>query len=173
MDKELIIKSYYGGLAYLEKNSNKKLIIFVVDDSEMYTKMLQEKLSANKNFSVYTFNTGESALDYIELNPDFVILDYHLDGVYSYAKKGDVISELIKERSPKTEVLLVSADHKLSFLSGLGKCKKKVMFKKNIKQQQLQDKSLHLFSKKRRTQVLSKVALIFIALVALITYNIS
>ncbi|MBL4651849.1 MAG: response regulator [Flavobacteriales bacterium] len=151
MKKDTIIQDYHGGLYFIKGNKDKELTIFIVDDHEVYLNLLKEELSENPKFSIYTFTTGEACLDYLKLKPDLVILDYHLDGTHSYAKKGDVICEKIKEQLPQTEVVIVSSDHKLAFIAGL---RKKVpggiMFKDSYTVEKLKHESGKLMKKRKK-----------------------
>jgi len=121
-----IFQDYYGALYYIEENKDKKLTIFIVDDDLFYLTILNKKLTENSNFSVHTFSLGEDCLIYLSLKPDLVILDYHLNGKYTYAKNGAIIAQEIKEKSPTTETIIISSDQKLLFID---KLRTKVMFK--------------------------------------------
>ena len=127
MKPQTIIQDYYGGSNFIERNQEKEITIFIVDDNKVYLSLLKNSLK-RKNFSVLTFTTGEECLDYLELKPELIILDYHLDGVNPYAKKGDKISELIKEQLPDTEIILMSSDKKFKFISSIN-FSRKVIFK--------------------------------------------
>lgn len=58
-----------------------KLLIFIVEDNEMYSTMLDYILSKENTHQFIRFNSGEKCLDNIYLNPDVVILDYGLPGI--------------------------------------------------------------------------------------------
>lgn len=127
MNTPTIVQDYYGTSNFIEKNLDKDITIFIVDDNKVYLNLLKNSLK-RKNFSVFAFTTGEECLDYLELKPELVILDYHLDGVNPYAMKGDKISEIIKEKLPETEIILMSSDKKFKFISSIN-FSKKMMFK--------------------------------------------
>jgi len=127
MNTSTIVQDYYGASNFIEKNLDKDITIFIVDDNKVYLNLLKNSLK-RKNFSVFAFTTGEECLDYLELSPELVILDYHLDGVNPYAMKGDKISEIIKEKLPETEIILISSDKKFKFISSIN-FSKKMMFK--------------------------------------------
>jgi len=118
MKTEAIIQDYYGATYFIEENKDEQLIIFIVDDNKVYLNLLERAIK-RPNFSVYTFASGEECLDFIRLKPDLVLLDYHLDGVNPYAKKGDVIYNLIKEMSPSSEITMISSDSKFNLIAGL------------------------------------------------------
>jgi len=58
-----------------------KLLIFIVEDNEMYSTMLDYILSKENTHQFIRFNSGEKCMENIYLNPDVVILDYGLPGV--------------------------------------------------------------------------------------------
>jgi len=72
-----------------------KLLVFIVEDNEMYSTMLDYILSKENTHQFIRFNTGEKCMENIYLNPDVIILDYGLPGVdgletLSNIKKYDV-----------------------------------------------------------------------------------
>jgi two-component system OmpR family response regulator len=146
METKTIIQDYYGATNFIELNKDREITIFIVDDNKVYLKLLKLALK-RKNFTLYTFTTGEECLDYLELKPDLVILDYHLDGVNPYAQKGDKISELIIQKLPETETILISSDEKFHFMSNIN-FSNKVMFK---------DKSAFSKLEKNVTSILGKL----------------
>lgn len=120
MKKKEIIGSYYGGISFLKEHLEKKLTIFIIDDNEFYAELLREKLARENNF-IHIFSTGEEALNYVELEPDLIIIDYHLDGKLPYAKKGDVIAKEFKALLPEAELMLITSDQKLTLFDDMGK----------------------------------------------------
>lgn len=116
---EKIIKSYNGGIQFLEKITENNLTIFIIDDDDFYSCLLKQQLELNPKNSVYTFHTGEASFDYLDLNPDLVIIDFHLDGVFKSAKKGDAIAEIVKAKCPEANIIIISEDHKISLLKKL------------------------------------------------------
>lgn len=118
METKNTVKDYYGASSFIEKNKDKDLIVFIVDDNIPYLNLLK-KLLERPNFSVFTFSTGEECLEYLQLQPDLVILDYHLDGVNPYAMKGDRIAEIIEQKVPNAEIIMISSDSKFNLISDL------------------------------------------------------
>jgi CheY-like chemotaxis protein len=53
--------------------------IFIVDDDEMQSSMLQDYLSKYSTFNVHIFTSGEDCIKNLELNPDVIFLDYNFD----------------------------------------------------------------------------------------------
>lgn len=127
MKTQLLVQDYYGGKFFIEQNKDKELTIFVVDDNKVYRSLMKHALKRS-NFTILSFATGEECLDYLDLKPDLIILDYHLDGVNPYAMKGDEISEIIRERLPGTEVVIMSSDSKFQFISDV-KLSKRLIYK--------------------------------------------
>lgn len=118
METKNIISNHYVASTFIEKNKDKDLIVFIVDDNIPYLNLLK-KLLERPNFSVFTFSTGEESLKYIQLQPDLVILDYHLDSVNPYAMSGNQIAEIIEQKIPAAEIILISSDNKFNLISEL------------------------------------------------------
>ena len=58
-----------------------KHLVFIVEDNEMYSTMLDYILSKENTHQFIRFNSGEKCMENIYLNPDVIILDYGLPGV--------------------------------------------------------------------------------------------
>lgn len=56
-------------------------LIFVVEDNQMYNKLVVSYLKTNKFTNVESYLSGEEALKNIHKNPDIIIQDYLLDGM--------------------------------------------------------------------------------------------
>lgn len=126
MKTDMIFQDYDGATYFLEAHADKELVVFVVDDNKVYLNLLKN-LIKSKKITVHAFSSGEECLKCLELEPDLIILDYHLDGVNPKAKKGDVIAEMIHEKLPNTEIVIISSDQKFKLLMQL-----KTAFTKNI-----------------------------------------
>ncbi len=87
--------------------------IFIVDDDEMQSSMLQDYLSKYSTFNVHVYNSGEDCLKNIELNPDVVFLDYNFDKVGKGAMNGVDILKEIKALKPATEVVMFSGQDRI------------------------------------------------------------
>lgn len=118
METQAERKDYLSVFSFLKNNEDESLVVFIVDDNVPYLNLVK-KLLDKPNFSVFTFTTGEECLEYLQLQPDLVILDYHLDSVNPYAMKGDRIAEFIEERVPDAEILLISSDNKFNLINDL------------------------------------------------------
>jgi two-component system, OmpR family, response regulator len=92
-----------------------KITIFFVDDDPIYLKMLENNLKQSKQYNgrIYTFTTGEDCLNFLHLNPDVIVLDYYLNGTETKTWDGLLTLEKIKEKSPKTQVIMLSGQDKI------------------------------------------------------------
>jgi len=77
--------------------------IFIVEDNEIYSMMLDYILSKDSVYKFSSFKSGEECLQNLGLNPDVIILDYALPGMNGY----DVLLE-IKKRNTATHVLMLT-----------------------------------------------------------------
>ena len=145
--EEKILTDYYGALYYIKKNKDNELTIFIVDDDSFYLRLLEKQLSKNPKFEIFTFSSGEKCLNALQLNPDLVILDYHLDGKQSYPKNGDVIAKEIKKILPNTETIIISSDHKLALVDELNQ--PTVLFKDGFVKEKIQLMFLNILKKRK------------------------
>src|ERR1051326_4514006 len=86
---------------YTSMNTQKQ--IFIVEDNEMYSMMLDYLLSKDNNFQFVRFASGEECLANLYLEPDIIILDYGLPGINGY----DTLLE-IKKQKPHIHVLILT-----------------------------------------------------------------
>ncbi len=96
-----------------DQTPGNKMKVFIVDDDEMQTNMLQDHLSKFSMFDFASFPTGEACLDKLNDNPDVIILDYYLDSRDKEALDGIDILKEIKKQKPKTEVIMLSGQDKI------------------------------------------------------------
>lgn len=90
-----------------------KRYIFLVDDEPIQNEMLKDYLSERFLYDIRIFDNGEDALENMHLNPEIVVLDYHLNAHKRDAKNGvDILREL-KDRYPNTQVVMLSGQDKL------------------------------------------------------------
>ncbi|MBC9813762.1 sigma-54-dependent Fis family transcriptional regulator [Crocinitomicaceae bacterium CZZ-1] len=83
--------------------------IYVVEDNEWYNKLLVHTLSLNPEFTVKSFFSGEEMLRELSDMVDVVTLDYRLPDT-----TGDILLKKIKERSPNTEVIIISEQSEIT-----------------------------------------------------------
>ncbi|HTN17995.1 MAG TPA: response regulator [Chitinophagaceae bacterium] len=93
--------------------SNATPTVFLVDDEPIQNEMLKDYLAERFNYTFNLYDNGEEALNNMRLNPEIVILDYHLNAHNTAAKNGVQILREIKERNPKTQVIMVSGQDKI------------------------------------------------------------
>lgn len=79
--------------------------VFLVEDDEVYSFLLDTKLKEISNFDLTTFVTGEQCLENLYLAPSIIILDYSLPGI-------DGLETLKRIR-------IENEDAKVIFLSGM------------------------------------------------------
>ncbi len=83
--------------------NKKNPLIFVVEDNQMYNKLVVSYLKTNKFSNVESFLTGEDALKNMDKNPDIVIQDYLLDGM-----TGIEVLIKAKKTNPNVEFIFLS-----------------------------------------------------------------
>ena len=77
--------------------------IFIVEDNEIYSMMLDYILSKDTIYKFVNFKSGEECLANLYLNPDIIILDYSLPGI-----NGHETLVKIKAYNPKIHVIFLS-----------------------------------------------------------------
>jgi two-component system OmpR family response regulator len=90
-------------------NRENKIKIFLVDDDSVYLKMLEIDFLDHADFIIETYPTGERCLESLSDKPDFIILDYHLDGIDKNAMNGIETLDKIKEFNPDIPVIMLSS----------------------------------------------------------------
>jgi DNA-binding NarL/FixJ family response regulator len=92
---------------------DKKILLFLVDDDPLFLKELEIEFSQNTGSAIRTFSTGELCLKELSLNPDIIILDYHLDDVEKNAINGLETLDRIKAVNPRIPVIMLSSQDKI------------------------------------------------------------
>jgi DNA-binding NtrC family response regulator len=93
--------------------SEQKINMFLVDDDAVFLKLLQIEFLQFPNFSVQTFATGELCIAGLAIQPDVIILDYHLDGVDKKAMNGIQTLDKIKAINTEIPVIMLSSQDKI------------------------------------------------------------
>jgi len=93
--------------------NEKKNLIFLVDDDELFLKDLELEFSENTKSDIRSFGTGEECLANIFMNPDIVILDYYLNSVNKNAIDGLETLERIKTANFQIPVIMLSSQDKI------------------------------------------------------------
>jgi DNA-binding NtrC family response regulator len=83
----------------------KNPLIFVVEDNQMYNKLVVSYLRTNKFTNVESFLTGEDVLKNMYKNPDIIIQDYLLDGM-----TGIEVLIKAKKTNPNVEFIFLSGN---------------------------------------------------------------
>ena len=91
---------------------SEKKKIFIIEDNKMYAELLCEYLEAQKKYQVKVFESGEACLRYLYEKPDFIILDYFLNGRNKDAMNGNEILDLIKKENENIDGIMLSAQEK-------------------------------------------------------------
>lgn len=94
-------------------SKEKKIKLFLVDDDAVFLKSLEIEFKSNTAYSIQCFSTGEKCLDAITDNPDFIILDYQLDGIVKHAMNGMQVLDEVKLYNPDLPVIILSAQDKI------------------------------------------------------------
>lgn len=87
--------------------------IFIVDDEPIQNEMLKDFLAERYLFNINVYENGEAALKDIHLNPEIIILDYHLSGSNRDAMDGVAVLKAVKNASPETQVIMLSGQDKI------------------------------------------------------------
>lgn len=87
--------------------------IFLVDDEPIQNEMLKDYLSERFLYDVKIYDNGEEALQHMHLNPEIVVLDFHMNAHNRNAKNGVEILKEIKDKYPHTQVIMLSGQDKI------------------------------------------------------------
>ncbi|MBC7391339.1 MAG: response regulator [Opitutaceae bacterium] len=100
-------------------NNVKIYNVFVVEDDKFYMDLLRSYLSTRANFKVSCFTSGEDCILNLGSKPDLVILDYLLDRENPYAMDGKNVYKIIRNLSPDSNIIVVSAQQSAEVVFGL------------------------------------------------------
>jgi FixJ family two-component response regulator len=84
--------------------TRKKINLFLIEDSEIYSVMLHQLLSNTSLFKVYSFNAAEEALKNYFLKPDIIVMDYYLPFL-----SGRNALETFKRKDAEVPIIVISA----------------------------------------------------------------
>ncbi len=87
--------------------------VFLVDDDAVFLKLLAIDFQLQTDLKVFTFETGEKCIESLELQPDLIILDYHLDGVEKGVMNGIETLDKIKAFNENIPVIMLSSQDKI------------------------------------------------------------
>ena len=77
--------------------------IFIVEDDDLYSMLLESKVKEMGDFVVHRFASGEEMLQTLEPQPTLLILDYYLSGI-----NGLEVLKRFKERCVDVPVIILS-----------------------------------------------------------------
>ncbi|MGQ0827501.1 MAG: response regulator [Bacteroidota bacterium] len=81
-------------------------LVFIVEDNDMYSLMLDYMLSKESSCHFVSFKTGEECISNLSMNPDLIILDYGLPGL-----NGLETFKEIKKENPEIPVVVLTENH--------------------------------------------------------------
>jgi len=88
-----------------------KNTVFLVDDDEIYCKLLKQHLQERfKGTEIKTYGTGEECLQDIHSKPDLIVLDFYLNSIDESARDGLNVLRQIKAKVPETEVIMLTGE---------------------------------------------------------------
>ena len=90
-------------------NIDNPILIFLIDDDELYWKSLAIDFANNTEYKISTFITGEECIENISHHPDIIILDYYLNSIEKNAANGIDILDIIKTSHPHIPVIMLSS----------------------------------------------------------------
>ncbi len=87
--------------------------IAIVDDDPAMTEMQKDFFERKfPGSSITSFDSGESAISGIYLEPDVIVLDYHLDSINAEAMNGLMVLKKLKEQFPNVPIIFLSSQEK-------------------------------------------------------------
>jgi len=87
--------------------------IFLVDDEPIQNEMLKDYLSERFQYQFKTYDSGEAAMKDIHLNPEIMVLDYHLNAHLPKAQNGVEVLKQVKEIENSPAVIMLSGQDKI------------------------------------------------------------
>jgi DNA-binding NtrC family response regulator len=94
-------------------NNNDKIKVFLVDDDALFLKALEIEFKGTQKYEVFTFKSGETCIESLNLKPDIIVLDYHLDGITKGAINGLQTLDKIKQYNKDLIVMMLSSQDKI------------------------------------------------------------
>lgn len=82
--------------------------VFLVDDCPFFLKLCEKNLLKNGFINLHVFNSGEELLKHLDLKPDIIFLDYHLNDY-----TGNELLYKIKAFNPNILVVMISSQESM------------------------------------------------------------
>jgi len=93
--------------------TSQNLKIAIIDDDPAMTEMQKDFFEKKFPGSEITdFSSGEAALKGIYMEPDVIVLDYHLDSTNPDAMNGLMVLKKLKDQFPNVPVIFLSSQEK-------------------------------------------------------------
>ncbi|MBX7182266.1 MAG: response regulator [Bacteroidia bacterium] len=83
--------------------------IFIVDDDPFWTALLSGLLSKMGFKNIITFSNGKECLDNLNQEPNFLFVDFNLDGLTGYELLGE-----IKKLRPQSNIIVCTATNSIN-----------------------------------------------------------
>lgn len=83
--------------------SNYLITVFVLEDDEIFGKLIKKALEEDQRFDVTLFDNGETLLNYLDENPDIITIDHYLPEI-----SGLEVLEKVKTYNPDIIPVMVS-----------------------------------------------------------------
>lgn len=93
--------------------TTEKRYMFLIDDEPIQNEMLKDYLNERYLYEIKIFDNGEEALQHMHLQPEIIVLDYHLSAHKPDAKNGVEVLKNIKDKYPETQVIILSGQDKI------------------------------------------------------------
>lgn len=93
--------------------SRNKRYIFLVDDEPFQNEMLKDYLSERYIHEIKVYENGEEALQHMHLQPEIIVLDFHLNANKADAMNGVEVLKRIKQAYPPAQVIMLSGQDKI------------------------------------------------------------
>jgi two-component system, OmpR family, response regulator len=87
--------------------------IFLVDDDALFLKSIEIEFAHIGGYLVRTFQTGEECVNSLDVCPDIIILDYHLNGINKSAMNGIMVLDKIRSICSSSLVIMLSSQDKI------------------------------------------------------------
>lgn len=84
-------------------------LIFVVDDDRFSHAMLRSILKKISLTNIEDFYSGEECINHIRKKPDYILLDFEMEGI-----NGLETLKFIKSHSPNTRVIMISGQEQIN-----------------------------------------------------------
>lgn len=95
-------------------STKNQINIFIVEDNKVFALALKadiEAAFAGKSIKIHSFITGETCMrKFNQVNPQVVILDYHLNSKFTDAEDGIKVLDWIKKENNETNVIMLTSD---------------------------------------------------------------